>query len=194
MNASGASPSAEPEECDTSNPKFIHPENADAMAKMIVDGTEKGPAAKKRGPNKTPDDRDLEDAFKNFHRDNKPKKLDNGRYQYPLMRSSLRPHQHLGASWMRWKEQAVEEPFGGILADQMGEYLTNLHEMKFSGLATKILRTWENYSGLALRRGRQARSKSKEDGPQHDTDRGQEVQYHTVAEGDQEALPRESYW
>jgi hypothetical protein len=119
-NASGASPSVEPDEQRNLTHRFGNPENAEAMAKIIVDGTEKGPIAKKRKSNRSPDDIKLDGAKVNYHRDNKPKRMEDGRYKFPRMKALLRPHQHLGASWMRWKESSVEEPYGGILGDQMG--------------------------------------------------------------------------
>lgn len=119
-NASGASPSVEPDDRWSSSHRFMKPENAEAMAKMIVDGTEKTPIAKKRRSNRSLDDIKLDGAKVNYHRDNKPRRMENGRYSFPRMKAFLRPHQNLGSSWMRWKESSVEEPFGGILGDQMG--------------------------------------------------------------------------
>jgi hypothetical protein len=47
-------------------------------------------------------------------------KPDKGLWKVKGMETSLKPYQLLGAAWMRRKENGVQEPRGGLLADQMG--------------------------------------------------------------------------
>jgi hypothetical protein len=47
-------------------------------------------------------------------------KADKGLWKVKGMETSLKPYQLLGAAWMRRKENGVQEPRGGLLADQMG--------------------------------------------------------------------------
>jgi hypothetical protein len=47
-------------------------------------------------------------------------KPDKGLWKVKGMETSLKPYQLLGAAWMRRKENGLQEPRGGLLADQMG--------------------------------------------------------------------------
>lgn len=100
------------------NPVFTNPENERALTKFIVSGTEKGPKPKeiKGAGNKLT----IQGASRFFHRNNKPKRLEDGTYALARMKAKLLPYQMVGVSFMRWRELATAEPFGGIQADQMG--------------------------------------------------------------------------
>jgi SNF2 family DNA or RNA helicase len=99
-------------------PSFINPERADALTRLIIGGQEQAPAIKRK--RQTPDEIKIKRSSVNFHAKNKPKRTVDGLWKLPRMKSTLEPYQLLGASWLRWRELATKEPFGGILADQMG--------------------------------------------------------------------------
>jgi SNF2 family DNA or RNA helicase len=96
----------------------VNPESADALSNLIISGQEKAPAVRRK--RRTPDEIKIARSAVNFHVKNKSKRNEEGKFVLPRMKSALEPYQLIGASWLRWRELATKEPFGGILADQMG--------------------------------------------------------------------------
>lgn len=99
-------------------PTFASPVHEEALTRIMVFGMEKGPSVKKK--KKSDDAIKIEKSSVNFTRGNKPKRLENGMFELPRMKTTLHPYQMLGVSWLRWREWSATEPFGGFLADQMG--------------------------------------------------------------------------